>query len=331
MNMHSVCIVDCTLREGNQAPNVKFSVSDSLTIARQLDRVGVDFIEVGHPYASEEEFSRVASIAKNQPKAFVLAHARACAVDIEAVAKTGASWVGIFAGVNKASQDYRIRKGKDAILELIAKSVDLAKERGLFVRYTVEDSSRTSMQDLIQAYDVALSHGADRICFADSVGIYDPVKCEQAISELRGRFPMVPIEVHFHDDRGLALANSLAALSAGATHISCSVNGLGERAGITDTCSAIANLAYIKSRADYLLAELVPLSRLVAETTKIQPDAQRPVVGKNCFTHTSKLHVIASSRYEDCYHWMSPKELGRSSIFSSLDASLDANVDREGC
>ena len=119
------------------------------------------------------------------------------------------------------------------------------------------------------------------------------------------------LEVHFHDDRGLAMANTLAAISAGATHVSCSVNGIGERSGITDTCALIANLSYMDAASNTRPNKIMQLSETVAEITNVCPDAWRPVIGKNSFTHTSKLHVTASSRNIDCYHWIEPQVLGR--------------------
>ncbi len=313
MNINSVSLVDCTLREGNQVPGVNFDVDESVKIAMRLSAIGVDYIEIGHPYASEKEFNRVAAVCQVLPAANILSHARARYEDIDAVARAGASWVGIFAGVNEYSQKYRLQRSQDQIFRIIAEAIRYAKKNGLAVRYTVEDASRTSKEDLLKAYSVAMKSGADRICFADSVGANDPKSVNEIVSLLLQCFPEAKLEVHFHDDRGLALANALAAIAAGVTHVSCSVNGIGERSGITDTCTLIANLVFLGVEEKFRAGCLMELSGAVSEITNVWPDAWRPVVGKNSFTHTSKLHVAASSRNEDCYHWIEPHLLGRSS------------------
>lgn len=306
-----VSLVDCTLREGNQAPGVRFSVHDSLVIARALHETNVTFIEVGHPFASETEFARVAAVARSGLATDVLAHARAHDSDVEAVAESGANWVGIFAGVNEYSQRFRLRKSQVEILDIVSRSVGFAKSCGLRVRYTVEDASRTELPDLLRAYGRALEAGADRICFADSVGLHDPGSVHAIISTLRRTFGGIPIEVHLHDDRGLSMANALAAIAAGATHVSCSVNGIGERSGITDTCALIANLNFSGISCGANVGRVCMLSETVAEVTGHVPDAHRPVTGAHSFTHTSKLHVTAAARNPDCYHWIDPALVGR--------------------
>ncbi|NHL65988.1 homocitrate synthase [Burkholderia ambifaria] len=313
MKQNSITLVDCTLREGNQSPGIRFTAVDSIKIAKQLSDIGVDCIEVGHPYASEWEFHRVAAVRDALPKQNILAHARARIEDIESVAKSGASTVGIFAGVNDYSQKYRLEKSLPEIMKIIGNSVSHAKSLGLGVRYTAEDSSRTTFTDLTKAYTIALEHGADRICFADSVGCLDPEGMTKIISNLSEKFTNIPLEVHCHDDRGLALANALSAISAGASHVSCSVNGIGERSGITDTCTLIANLSYLGQLANVKPERIMELSNEISKITNSWPDAWRPVVGKNSFTHTSKLHVAASTRNSECYHWIEPGKIGRSS------------------
>lgn len=314
MKRHAVSLVDSTLREGHQAPGVHFDDVDSVAIAQQLYETGIDCIEVGHPYASEQEFKRVVAVRNALPTADILAHARARIEDVDAVAKARSSWIGIFAGVNEYSQKFRLQKSLEEILKLVESSVRHAKSLGLGVRYTVEDASRTPPLDLFRAYSVALEAGADRLCFADSVGLHDPDSAKVAIAALRERFPDVPLEVHFHDDRGLAMANALAAVSVGATHVSCSVNGIGERSGITDTCATIANLSFLNLASSIKPENIMTLSHTVSSITDAWPDAWRPVVGSNSFTHKSKLHVTAASRNEHCYHWMEPQFLGRQAV-----------------
>lgn len=201
-------------------------------------------IEIGHPLASQLEFNRTKAVVDLDLACPVLSHARANDQDIYAVAKTGAKWVGIFAGINQTSQMYRLNRTKKRILEVISSSVTCAKQLELKVRYTVEDSSRTSEDFLLDAYETAVNQGADRICFSDTVGILEPHQTSSMIGKLKTAFSGIDMEVHFHDDRGLAMANSLTAIEAGADWVSTAVNGVGERCGIVDTCAFLANLVY---------------------------------------------------------------------------------------
>jgi len=311
MKKNSVSLVDCTLREGNQAPKVQFTIEDSLLISKNLAEAGIDCIEIGHPYASQLEFDRVTAVKKSQPNIQILSHARAREEDILAVAKTGVSCVGIFAGVNNHSQKHKFKKPYNEIIKYINNSIRFAKEISLFVRYTLEDASRTDYSSLYHAYSCSIDAGADRICFADSVGNCSPDDIYKKISFLKNNFKSVEIEVHLHDDRGLAMANALAAISAGATHISCSVNGLGERCGITDTCALIANLYFIGRKCNANPELLYQLSRCVSTITKDEINLRRPVTGINSFTHTSKLHAMAVAGDPNCYQWINPILLGR--------------------
>ena len=198
-------IIDCTLREGNQAHGAIFNEKTSVEIAQAIASLGIDIIEVGHPVCSELEMSRVKAVVKLNPPCEIMAHSRALEKDVQAAFESGASWVGIFAGVNDYSQKARIANHtKSEILDRVTKSIHLAKSLGLKVRYTVEDASRTSMDLLVEAYSVAIQAGADRICYSDTVGILEPADVTRNISLLRQQFPNCDIEVHFHDDRGLA-------------------------------------------------------------------------------------------------------------------------------
>ncbi|HEU4735148.1 MAG TPA: hypothetical protein VFT22_44960, partial [Kofleriaceae bacterium] len=232
-------IIDATLREGQQSPGVSFDIRQSIEIARMLEQLGVDIIECGHPAApGEAARARAVAAAIDAP---VLAHARATIGDVDAVADVGAQWVGIFCGVNPISLRTRLGgRTFDEVRGLITAAVAHARKRGLQVRYTVEDASRTPVPTLLGAYDAAIRAGAQRICYSDTVGAMTPAQMREGVAALRAAFPSIDIEIHAHDDRGLALANTLAALEAGATWVSTTVNGIGERAGIVDLCLLMA-------------------------------------------------------------------------------------------
>lgn len=312
-------ILDSTLREGRQAPGVCLNDRQIQEIVLRLNTIGIDMLEVGHPVISDEHFQTVQKCVKLSAVP-CLAHARACLEDVLAVHASGAAWVGIFAGINEVSQKYRLNKNTQEILMLISESITYAKKLGLKVRYTVEDASKTDESDLVLVYEAAIAAGADRICFADTLGVLEPTQVSRTIQLLRSRFENIEIEVHFHDDRGLAMANALAAIDAGANWVSSSVNGLGERCGITDTLALIANLDFRGSRQyEKQLSQLKGVSELVAAHARAWIDDRRPVVGKYAFTHTSKLHIDTVKRSENAYAWRDPKDFNRSNdIFSRL-------------
>lgn len=312
-------LIDCTLREGSQAPGVKFSTEDSVEIASQLDLLGVQTIEAGHPFISEAEFNRVKAVVDLNLNARILAHARAREEDILAAHRAGVDDIGIFVGINARTRKVLLsNRTEQEVLHIISQSITFAKHLGLNVRYTVEDSARTEMSSLLQAYETAIQSGADRICFSDSAGSIEPTVAGERISSIRKKFPDIPLEVHFHDDRGLALANTLAAIDAGANWVSCSVNGIGERAGITDTLSLLTNLHYRNQTIDKIPSYqlLKHVSNLVNSITRSTIYCRQPIVGKNTNIHTAKLHKDAVRKDPTSYAWISPEKLGISNILN---------------
>ncbi len=306
-------IIDATLREGVQAPDVTLDAAASVAIARALVDAGVDMIEVGHPSASESELERVRAVASAGLPCPVLAHARATPADVEAVAEAGADWVGIFLGVNEITRRARLPSVPDteSLIDLAAEAIAHAKRLGLKVRYTCEDTSRTDQADVERTYRRALDAGADRLCFADSVGLLQPLEVNFRVAAVRNAFSDAPLEVHLHDDRGLALANALAAADGGADWVSTSVLGLGERCGITETCALIANLTHRGQRTLPPAGALPALAARVSELSGIPTPRRAPVIGAHAFTHTARLHVRAVARDPSAYAWTDPGPLGR--------------------
>ncbi|MBY0550637.1 MAG: LeuA family protein [Candidatus Obscuribacterales bacterium] len=311
----TVKIIDATLREGMQAPGVNFNAEQSLYIARALAAIGVDMVECGHPLKSAEEMARVRALTGGNLGIPVLAHSRAKREDIAAVAESGAQWVGVFVGINHTTRTARLRNCTVAdILAIIRDTVGYAKSLGLKVRYTVEDASRTSMPELQRAYAEAVEAGADRICYADTVGLLEPGDMKAVVKPLKLLFPATDLEIHIHDDRGLAMACTLAAMDAGANWMSTSVNGLGERCGITDTLTLLANMHHRLMRKipepGVNAPSLRQVSQIVAEMSEQPVDARRPVGGQHAFTHKARLHRLAMERDRDAYTWINPDVVG---------------------
>jgi len=307
----TVSIIDSTLREGLQAPNVHLSTNQSMSIAQHIKIMGADMLEIGHPGVSKESLENVKAIVKSANMS-CLAHSRANKKDVLAAKESGAGWVGIFIGINEESIKHRLKKTKNEILLMITESIRYAKILGLKVRFTVEDASRTDIYDLIDIYRTAISVGADRICYADTVGLLEPNQVKEVALVLRKHFEHIDIEGHFHNDRGLALANSLIAVDNGFNWISSSINGLGERCGITDTILLMANLDYRKSR-NYKneLLNATQVSSVVSSFTRGFINLSYPIVGQNAFTHTAKLHINAVKENINTYSWQDPSRFDR--------------------
>jgi 2-isopropylmalate synthase len=318
--INNIAIIDTTLREGNQCPGVRFSVKQSLEVASALIKSGINCVEIGHPFAAPLEFERVKAVAQLSPNFPLLAHARAKKSDIDAVKATGANWVGIFVGINESARKTRLNnRSIDQICDMIRESIQYAKVLGLKVRYTLEDASRTELSLALKAYTVACAAGADRICYSDSVGCDTPERLSSRIKALETiKSPQVAIEVHCHNDRGLAMANALAAIRAGATWISSSVNGIGERCGITDTITLMANLHYEFNYPLPKEGQLKKLSRLVSGISRQSISMQHPIVGVNAFKHTAKLHRDAVKKDMEAYAWINPHVLGEENIIDCI-------------
>ncbi|VVB54129.1 2-isopropylmalate synthase [uncultured archaeon] len=308
-------LLDSTLREGCQAPGVSFSVEQRLEVALLLDEFGVDFIDAGHPVVSKDVLEGVKLVAGQGLNAHVISHARACRKDVDAVIDSGSEWVGIFLGVNKFSLHEKVHCSKREAFDMVVDSVSYAKAHGLKVRYTPEDATRTEWADLVEISLRAVEAGADRISIADTVGVSTPGRMAALVSYLKGRLPC-PLNVHCHNDLGLAVANSLAAYEAGVTLIDASVNGLGERAGITPLHEITVALSYLYGVKKWKLDMLPGISQVVAKYSGIPVHPETPLVGKYAFTHTADLHKKAVKKNPESYEPFSPDMVGRKRSFS---------------
>ncbi|NOI80992.1 hypothetical protein F0237_09990 [Vibrio tubiashii] len=311
---HFPKLIDATLREGFQAPDVHFSTQQVCEIAQRLVNAGADMLEVGHPLISEEAMAHVSAVVGMDLGVPILSHARAHPDDINAVARSGAAWVGIFLGVNPMTERTRLTGSNfPALLDKIAASVHEARQHGLRVRYTIEDASRTPLDRLLTSYRTAVEAGAQRLCFADSVGLLEPKQTGLFMSTLRREFPDIELEAHFHDDRGLAMANAIQAVESGVDWISVSTNGLGERCGITDHGVLAVNLHH---RGERTLEQgqgeqLHALSNYVAHCSGQPISPASPIFGDHAFTHTARLHVKAVKRDPNSYQWIDPVQFGQ--------------------
>lgn len=304
-------ILDSTLREGEQTPGVYFRLDAKLEIARRLDEFGIDFIEAGHPRVSEEIRRSVHGIANLGLDANVLAHSRALTSDIDLARACDVDWVGIFFSVRDKALEERFRKNLDEAVSLVQECVTYAKAHGLKVRYTPEDTVRSPWENVVRVARAAVEAGADRISVADTVGVMTPTKMFNFITRLQQQI-RVPLNVHCHNDLGLAVANGLAAVEAGAALVDVTINGLGERAGITDLAQLTTALALQYGHRDRWRLHMLPqLSRLVEDASGTPVPVQAPIVGENAFRHNAGLHVAAVMMNPDHYESIPASLVGR--------------------
>jgi isopropylmalate/homocitrate/citramalate synthase len=304
-------VLDATLREGEQQSGVRFSAQDKIAILHLLEDFGVRFIEGGHPGISEQDERICREVVHAARYATVLMHSRANVAEVQAVKRTGAPWVGIWASVNDiALQAKFVGKEIAWILRAVRNAVDTAKQLGLQVRFTVEDASRTSWDRLALLAHTARDAGADRISLADTVGILTPPRCIELVRRAVAEFDCA-VEIHCHNDLGLALGNTLAAIAAGVQVVDASVLGLGERAGITDLVQLAIVLQQCSGDTQFNLMMIPELTQAVIVASGYNPDELRPVIGRNAFTHTAAYHVKAVRRNPVAYEPYPPELVGR--------------------
>jgi 2-isopropylmalate synthase len=311
-----VQILDTTLREGEQTPGVTFSINEKLTIANMLDDFGVNIIEAGHPSVSADVYNAIKEITKQGYKAEILAHSRARKEDIDKAITCNADWVGIFFCVEKQRLEQQFKISLDRAIETITNSVEYAKDHGLKVRYTPEDATRTNYDTLIQVIKSVSQSKPDRISIADTVGAATPFQIYQLIKKIK-RKTSVELNIHCHNDLGLATANSLAAYEAGVSMIDVTINGLGERVGIAPLSEiCIALQCIYKTQNNWKLEKLTELSTKIEEFSGIKIQQNTPIIGKNAFSHKAGLHVSAVLKDPKFYEVFPAELIGRNRDFT---------------
>ena len=299
-------ILDTTLREGEQSKGVSFTLEQKIDLAKELDNFGVDYIELGHPYSCQQIQEAVTTIASMKLKAKTVGHARARLEDIDCVAKCGTPWIGIFAGINDYCLEYKYHCSRDEMEGKILGSIKHAKSLGLKVRFSCEDAARTFDIDLVELYKKVEQAGADRISIADTVGILVPQKAYILVNFIN-RSISLPIHVHFHNDFGLAVGNALSALEAGAQVVDVSIDGIGERTGITSLAELCASLKILYTVPNSWKLEKLPLlSEKLRRYTGLDIRNKKPIVGADAFTHKCGLHSAAVFQEPKCYEPASP-------------------------
>ncbi|MEM2937220.1 MAG: 2-isopropylmalate synthase [Candidatus Bathyarchaeia archaeon] len=302
---------DTTLRDGEQTPGVSLTPESKLRIAKQLDELGVDVIEAGFASVSQGEMEAIKVIAREGLKAEICSCSRGVRKDIDAIVESEADSVHLVIPTSDLHLQYKLKKTREEVLEIVEDCVQYAKDHGLIVELSAEDATRTDLQFLKKFFATGVSVGADRICVCDTVGILTPEKTYQLFSDVKEAFPNVIISVHCHNDFGMAVANSVAAIRAGANQVHATINGLGERAGNASLEEIVAALKVLYGLETSIKTELLySISRLVARLTGIFPQPNKAIVGDNAFSHESGIHAHGVLSHPSTYEPMPPELVG---------------------
>ena len=315
MSLTNFAIIETTLREGEQFYGANFSTNDKVEIARALDDFGVEYIELTSPYASTQSYRDCRSLARLGLRAKVLTHIRCHLEDAKVALETEVDGINLVIGTSHFLRQFGHGKSIKQIIELATEVITFIHEQNpeIELRFSTEDSFRSSLRDLLHVYLAIDKLGiVNRFGIADTVGIATPnqvFKLVQILSQLFGK----DIEFHGHNDTGCAIANSYAALEAGATHINTTVLGIGERNGITPLAGLIARLYTINQQdlnRKYCLYSLLSLNQLVADKVEINIPFNHYIIGKASFSHKAGIHTKAILNNPSTYEIINPKNFG---------------------
>lgn len=308
-------LLDTTLRDGEQSAGVSFSLKQKVRLAKALDKAGVDLIEAGIPAMGDREIKTLRILGSLGLKAELSAWSRACKSDVDATLKSGIKRIHIGVPVSDIMLKHKLRIRQDQLYGKVLSTLDYALSKGLKVSLGMEDASRADLEFLCHFVSYFSAAGIEQFRFADTVGCLNPFTTYKMIAGLR-EFTDVTIDFHGHNDLGMATANALAAHKAGAGIISCTVNGLGERAGNTPLEEIAMAVALTEGVDTNIESAMLPkLSKLVEEFSEQKNAPGKPVVGSKVFTHESGIHVDGLLKNEHTYAHLDPKLLGRKHQF----------------
>ena len=309
-----VRIFDTTLRDGEQTPGVSLSPAQKLEIARRLDKLGVDAIEAGFPVISDGEMEGVRLISSDGLSCEVCGLARANRRDIDAAADAGLDYVHTFIATSDIHLEHKLRMTRDEALARAVDAVEYSKSRGMQVEFSAEDATRTDRDFLRRVFSAVASAGADRIDIPDTVGYSTPQYIAGITSEAVEASGL-PVSVHCHNDFGLAVANALSGIRAGASCAHVTINGIGERAGnasLEELAMALKCLQHDGTYETNIRSELIyETSRFVSSTVGIQVQPNKAIVGDNAFGHESGIHTHGVLNNPLTYEPIGPELVGR--------------------
>jgi 2-isopropylmalate synthase len=320
-NNDRVFIFDTTLRDGEQAPGATMTPQEKLDIAFALERLGVDIIEAGFPVSSKGDFDSVKTVAQNIKKSFVCGLARCITKDmdavIEAVKPAKHKRIHIFLATSKIHLEHKFKKSQDEILAMAVAAVKYARKHMDNIEFSPEDASRTDKEFLYRVLEAVIKEGATTVNIPDTVGYSTPAEYGAVIAGICNNVPNINkaiISAHCHDDLGLGVANSLAAVANGARQVECTINGIGERAG---NASMEEIVMALKTRQDFFklatninTKEFYRISRMVSKATGFTVPPNKAIVGANAFRHESGIHQDGMLKERRTYEIMNPEDVG---------------------
>ncbi len=318
-------ILDSTLREGEQHPGVSFTAKQRAQIAWELDCFGVDQIEIA-PGISRDHAKSLKTILSMGLRADIVSHGRAMRSDIDISIDCDAKWCAAYLGISEIHMRDKLKITREEAVQRAVSSVEYAKSHGLKMRFTIEDGSRADPEFAKLVCREIASAGVDRISLPDTVGAMLPSGMAAFVSMIKNEVD-VPLDVHTHNDMGLALANSLAGVDAGADQIHTTINGIGERSGIPSLAEASTVLSILYgTESKFRLDQLCDLSRHMEVYTGMQTAEDKPLVGASAYKHKAGTHLAAVLRAPEAYEIVPPQTVGNSRrvVFGGLAGKAGA-------
>lgn len=311
-----IVLWDETLRDGEQTPGVAFTPEEKMTIATLLDEMGVPLMDVGIPVVSAEEARGVKAIANAGLDASIMAASRAVRKDVEACVDAGVDEIALFIACSDLHLKYKLNMTREQVREAAVRETEYATAHGLKVSFVTEDTFRADLDYVVELYNACIDAGATRSVICDTVGVMTPVGIRWFVEQLKPRIHKTQFSFHGHNDFGLAVANSLAAVEAGVEVPHTCVNGLGERSGnasFEELVMALEALYGYQTGID--VSRMYEVSRLVETLSGIPVGVNKPVVGYNAFSHESGIHADGVIKHTATYEPIQPERIGRTRQF----------------
>ena len=321
MERARITVFDTTLRDGEQSPGCSMNVGEKLRLARQLDRLGVDVIEAGFPIASDGDFEAVQAIAASVRRPIIAGLARTRREDIErawqALRHAARPRIHVFLATSDIHLQYKLRITREQCREQAREAIVLAKSLCSDVEFSPEDATRTDRQFLCEVLQAVVDAGATTLNIPDTVGYTTPEEFSEIIQTIRKNvrgIENVTISAHCHNDLGLAVANTLAAITAGVRQVECTINGIGERAGNASLEELVMAMRVRPERYAYdtgiVSEQLYPTSRLLTQITGVSVQPNKAVIGRNAFAHEAGIHQDGMLKNPLTYEIMTPQSVG---------------------
>ncbi len=307
----NIRFLDTTLRDGEQTPGVALSTEEKLLIAQRLDDLGISTIEAGSAITSAGERESIKAITAEGLNAEICSYCRIMKPDVDYALECDVDSIHLVVPVSDLHINVKLRKDRDTVRRMAIDVTEYAKDHGLIVELSGEDASRADLDFLKSLYTNGIDAGADRVCFCDTVGLLVPEKTGTIFKDLSSSLN-VPVAIHCHDDFGLAVSNTLSALTNGAQEAHMTINGIGERAGNTSFEEVIMALEWLyRYNTGIKCDEIYKVSRLVSRLTGIAVAVNKSLVGANAFTHEAGIHVHGLIADTSTYEPMKPEIIGR--------------------